>query len=97
MAKRAKTETTAWDAVQYLKSNADMALYLQAAFEEGDPTLIAAALGDIARAKGMARIGRAAGLGRESLHKALSPGGNPEFATVLKVIRALGLKLKVAA
>jgi probable addiction module antidote protein len=97
MAKKAKTKTTVWDAAQYLKSEADMVLYLQAAFENGDPTLIAAALGDIARAKGMTRIGRAAGLGRESLYKALSPGGNPEFATVLKVIRALGLKLKVAA
>ena len=55
------------------------------------------ALGVIARAKGMARIARATGLGRESLYKALSPDGNPEFATVLKVMRALGLTLKVAA
>ena len=60
-------------------------------------TLVAAALGDVARAKGMAQIAKAAGLGRESLYKALSPEGNPEFATVLKVMRALGLKLKVAA
>ncbi len=59
-------------------------------------TLVAAALGDVARAKGMAQIAKAAGLGRESLYKALSPEGNPEFATVLKVIRALGFKLKVA-
>jgi probable addiction module antidote protein len=57
---------------------------------------VAAALGDIARAKGMSQIAQAAGLGRESLYKALSPDGNPEFATVLKVMRALGLKLKVA-
>ncbi len=60
-------------------------------------TLVAAALGDVARAKGMAQIAKAAGLGRESLYKALSPEGNPEFSTVLKVMRALGLKLKVAA
>jgi probable addiction module antidote protein len=58
--------------------------------------LVAAALGDIARAKGMAQIAQAAGLGRESLYKALSPEGNPELATVLKVVQALGLKLKVA-
>jgi probable addiction module antidote protein len=65
-------------------------------FEDGYPSLVAAALGDVARAKGMAQIAKAAGLGRESLCKALSPEGNPEFATVLKVMRALGLKLKVA-
>ncbi len=59
----------------------------------GDPGLVAAALGDIARAKGMAQIARQAGLGRESLYKALSPEGNPEFTTVLKVVRALGLRL----
>ena len=67
-----------------------MAAYLEAALEEGDPALVAAALGDIARAKGMAQIARETGLGRESLYKALSPEGNPEFATVLKVVRALG-------
>jgi probable addiction module antidote protein len=65
-----------------------------AAIEIGDPQLIAAVLGDIARAKGMTHIARATGLGRESLYKALSPNGNPEFATVLRVIAALGLKLK---
>jgi probable addiction module antidote protein len=65
-------------------------------FEDGDPALVAAALGDVARAKGMSQIAQAAGLGRESLYKALSREGNPEFATVLRVMRALGLKLKVA-
>ena len=65
-------------------------------FEDGDPALVAAALGDVARAKGMSQIAQDAGLGRESLYKALSSEGNPEFATVLKVMRALGLKLKVA-
>ncbi len=91
-----KTKTIAWDAVDHLKSDEDIAHYLEAVFEDGDPALVTAALGDIARAKGMSQIARDAGLGRESLYKALSPDGNPEFATVLKVIRALGLKLKVA-
>src|SRR5882757_382518 len=74
----------------------DIAHYLDAVFEDGDPALITAALGDVARAKGMSQVAQEAGLGRESLYKALSPEGNPEFGTVLKVIRALGLKLKVA-
>jgi probable addiction module antidote protein len=74
-----------------------MAAYLEAALEDGDPSLVAAVLGDIARAKGMTEIARDAGLGRESLYKALSPDGNPEFATVMKVIRALGLRLHASA
>src|ERR1700694_4312057 len=78
------------------KTNKDIAHYLEAVFEDGDPALVAAALGDVARAKGMSQIAEAAGLGRGGLYKALSPEGNPEFATVLKVMRALGLKLKVA-
>jgi len=91
-----KIKTVPWDSAAYLKSDKDIAQYLEAVFEDGDPTLVTAALGDIARAKGMAEIARAAGLGRESLYKALSTNGNPEFATVLKVMRALGLRLKVA-
>ena len=70
-----------------------MAAYLEAALQEGDAALIAAALGDTARAKGMSQIARDAGLGRESLYKALSAQGNPEFATIMKVIAALGLQL----
>ncbi len=89
----AKTKTRPWDAAEHLESDEDMAAYLEAALEEGDASLVAAALGDIARAKGMTEIAREAGLGRESLYKALSPEGNPEFETVLKVVRALGLKL----
>lgn len=92
-----KTKTHPWDAAEHLETNEDMAAYLEAALEEGDVSLIAAALGDIARAKGMTEIARDAGLGRESLYKALSPEGNPEFATVLKVIQALGLKLHATA
>jgi probable addiction module antidote protein len=89
-----KTKTTKrWDAAEHLETEEDMAAYLEAALEENDPTLVAAALGDITRAKGMTQIAKKAGLGRESLYKALSPDGNPEFSTVLKVVSALGLKL----
>jgi probable addiction module antidote protein len=89
----ATTATLVWDPADHLQSREDMAAYLQAALEEGDPALITAALGDIARAKGMSQVARDAGLGRESLYKALSPAGNPEFATILKVVKALGLAL----
>jgi probable addiction module antidote protein len=93
----AKTKTRRWDVVEHLKTEADMAAYLEAVLEDGDSTLITAALGDIARAKGMTELARATGLGRESLYKALSAEGNPEFATVLKVIRAVGLRLRAEA
>ena len=93
----AKTKTRTWDAAEHLDTAEDMAAYLDAALDEGDPSLIAAVLGDIARAKGMTAIAREAGLGRESLKKALSTEGNPEFATILKVVRALGLKLHATA
>ena len=89
----AKTKTFAWDSVEHLETEADMAAYLEAALEQGEPALVAAALGDIARAKGMTQLARDTGLGRESLHKALSPSGNPEFATVMQVVAALGLRL----
>lgn len=85
--------TRPWDAAEHLETEEDMAAYLEAAFEEGDASLVAAALGDIARAKGMTQIARQTGLGRESLYKALSPEGNPELSTILKVVNALGLKL----
>lgn len=93
----AKTKTHPWDVTRYLESEEAMAAYLDAALEEDDPALLAAALGDIARAKGMTQIARETGLGRESLYKALSPEGNPEFGTVQKVVRSLGLKLHVSA
>jgi probable addiction module antidote protein len=92
----AKTITTVWDPAEHLDTEQDMAAYLEAALEEGDPALVAAALGDIARAKGMTQVARESGLGRESLYKALSPGGNPEFATIMKVVAALGLQLHAA-
>lgn len=92
-----KTKTRPWDVAEHLETPEDMAAYLEAALEEGDPALVAAAMGDIARAKGITQIARETGLGRASLYKALSPEGNPEFATVLKVIRALGLQLHATA
>ena len=92
-----KTKTSPWDVAEHLETVEDMAAYLEAALEEGDPALVAAAMGDIARAKGITQIARETGLGRESLYKALSPEGNPEFATVLKVVRALGLRLHATA
>lgn len=89
----AKSKTKQYDVAEYLETEEDMAAYLQAAFEEGDPALVIHALGNIARARGMSEIARQSGLRRESLYKALSPEGNPEFATVLKVVQALGIKL----
>ncbi len=93
----AKTKTRTWDAAEHLTSKDDIVAYLEAALEEGDPALFTAALGDVARAMGMSEVARASGLGRESLYKALSPDGNPEFATVLKVVHSLGLTLHAAA
>ena len=90
-------KTIPWDTVEQLETPADIAAYLEAAFEDGDPDLIAHALGVAARSKGMTGIARQAGLGRQSLYKALSSQGRPEFATVLAVIRALGLKMTVTA
>lgn len=86
---------TRFDAAEFLKSPEEMAAYLNACFEEdtGDGVLIRAALNDIARAQGMTQVARDAGLGRESLYKALSSTGNPEFATIMKVMKALGLRL----
>ena len=86
-------KTTRWDSAEYLKTDEDIAAYLDAVLEEDDPALVSHALGIIARAKGMSQISRETGLGRESLYKALSPEGNPEFATVIKVLKALGLQL----
>ena len=94
---RKKVQTTRYDSAALLKTSRDIAAYLEAAMEDGDPRVIAAALGNIARAKGMSELAREAGLGRESLYKALSPDGNPEFSTILKVVRALGLRLHAEA
>lgn len=92
--KKNKITTTLWDPSEHLETTEDMVMYLETALESGDPTLISAVLGDIARARGMADISNKTGLGRTSLYKALSPDGHPEFATILKVIDALGLRLQ---
>ena len=88
-----------WDTVEHLKTDEDMAMYLAACMDEAgdDAAFIAAALGDIARAKGMTQLAKETGVSREGLYKALSSDGNPEFSTVLKVIKALGLTLHATA
>lgn len=92
-----KVKTRSYDTANYLRDEQDMAAYLEAALTGGDAAVIAAALGDIARARGMTQLARDTGLGRESLYKALSPGGNPEFSTVLKVLNALKIQLHASA
>ena len=93
----ARTQTRPWDPAEHLETEEDMVAYLNVALEDDDLSLIMAALGDIARARRMAKIAQETGLGRESLYKSLSSNGNPEFATVLKVVRSLGLQLQVTA
>lgn len=97
--KTTKTRTTPYDVAQHLRTPEEMAAYLDAWLEEApdDAAGIAKALGDIARAKGMSQVAKDAGLSRESLYRALSADGNPSFATVLKVARALGVRLHAEA
>ena len=97
--KQVKTKTTPYDVSEHLRTPEEMAAYLDAWLEEApeDVAGIARALGDIARAKGMTQVAKDAGLSRESLYRALSADGNPSFATVLKVARALGVKLHAEA
>ncbi|MBF8262268.1 MAG: putative addiction module antidote protein [candidate division NC10 bacterium] len=94
-----KTATTRYDVAEHLRTPEEMAAYLEACLEEadGDAAFIAKALGDIARAKGMAQVAQDAGLSRESLYKALSGERSPDFDTILKVVGALGLKLHAEA
>jgi len=91
----AKTKTSPFDVAEHLHTPEDMAAYLEASLEEanGDAAFVAKALGDIARARGMSQVARDSGLSRESLYKALSGERSPGFATILKVVNALGLKL----
>ena len=91
-----KTKTTAWNVAEHLKTKEEREAYLNAAFEDGDASVIAAALGDIAKAEGMSKVAKRTGLGRESLYKALSPDGNPALSTILKVIRAFESNLRAA-
>ena len=86
---------SSWDASEYLDNEDDIAAYLNAALEDGNPAILQAALGDVAKARGMSAIARQAGLGRESLYKSLSKEGNPSWATVTKVLDALGLQLEI--
>ncbi|ANH76440.1 helix-turn-helix family protein [Ralstonia insidiosa] len=88
-------KTRLWDSAEHLKTEADMAEYLDACLEEAgdDPAFITHALGVVARARGMTQLARDTGMTREGLYKALSEEGNPSFATVLKVMRALGIRL----
>ncbi|TWI14154.1 addiction module antidote protein [Aerolutibacter ruishenii] len=94
-----KTTTETYDVAEHLRTAEEMALYLDACIAEadGDAAFIAKALGDIARAKGMSQVARDAGLSRESLYKALSGDRSPDFATVLKVTKALGVQLHATA
>jgi len=94
-----KIKTTRYDVAEHLRTREEMAAYLEACLEEaeGDAAFIAKALGDIARAKGMAQVARDAGLSRESLYKALSGDRSPGFDTILKVVEALGLRLHAEA
>lgn len=89
--------TSVWDPSEYLDSPKSISAYLEAAFEDGDPALIAAALGDIARAIGMTELAAKAGVTREALYKALSPTGDPRLSTFLGVMKALGIRLKPRA
>ena len=91
-----KTKTTAWNVAEHLKTKEEREAYLNAAFEDGDASVIAAALGDIAKAEGMSKVAKRTGLGRESLYKAISPDGNPALSTILKVVRAFEFNLRAA-
>lgn len=90
-----KIKTRPFDVSNYLNDEADIAAYLQVAIEDGDPALLAAALGDIARARGMTQLARDTGLSRESLYKSLSGERAPSSDTLFKVIHAMGFKLTV--
>ena len=89
---------TKWDAAEHLRTREDARLYLEACAEEdpGDGSLIRAALNDIARAGNMSRLAREVGMSREGLYKALSEDGNPSFATVLRITRALGMQVRIS-
>ncbi len=88
-----KVNVSRFDASEYLDSEEAIAAYLNAALEEGDADLLIAAIGDVAKARGMAKVAADAGLGRESLYKTLAPGSKPRLDTVLRLLQALGVKL----
>jgi probable addiction module antidote protein len=88
-----RTHTKPFDPAEYLEDSDSIAAYMTEALESGDPAFVADALGVVARARGMTEVAREAGVSRESLYRALRADGNPEFATVLRVVKALGLRL----
>lgn len=88
-------ETTRFDILDQLKTPEDRMAYIEAAFEDGDPSLIAHALGDVARSVGMTKVAKEAGVTREALYKALSENGDPKLTTLLGVAKALGVRLAV--
>jgi len=90
-----KVKFSRYDTVDYLKNEDDITAYLEAAMEDGDPALITAALGDVARARNLSQLARDVGMSRQGLDKALSGEGNPSLATVTKVARALGFRLSI--
>lgn len=92
----ARVETHAHGAADHIETAEDAVLHLEAAFEDGDPRVIAEMLGAVARSKGMSQVAEATGLSRESLYRALSAKGNPTLSTTLRVLKALGLRLTVA-
>ncbi len=91
-----KVEVTDWDTSNYLDGDEAMIAYLEASFEDGDPKVIAMALGNIAKAKGMSQVAKQAGITREALYKSLSEKGDPKLSTLIGVMKALGLRLSVA-
>ncbi|WP_010338049.1 addiction module antidote protein [Sphingobium yanoikuyae] len=90
-------ETTPWDVTEFLDGEASIAAYLDAAFEDGDPSVIVAAIADVAKARGMTAIAEQAGMSRAGLYKALGEGGNPSLSGLLGIMKALGVRLAVAA
>ena len=94
---KSKATLIPFDAARYLTNDAAVAEYMTAVLETGDPDLLLLALADVARARGMAQVANDAGLGRESLYKALAPGAKPRYDTIMKVMRALGVRLTAKA
>jgi probable addiction module antidote protein len=90
-------QTTRWDVTEYLDSDERIAGYLDAVFEDGDPALIKAAIADVARAKGMTEVAAKSGISRAGLYKALGENGNPSFETMAAIMKAIGVRIAVAA
>lgn len=88
-------KTTKWDPAEHLETPEDVAMYLSVALEENDPALLSAALGDIARSKGMAALSKETGLTKQGLYKALSENGDPRLSTLMKVTKSLGFQLSI--